>query len=142
MKILLIEDNDLNRKLVEKIIQRTGHHFLAAADALSGIAAARVEKPALILMDIDLPGMDGITATGILKRDPATCLIPVIAFTASAMKGDREAILSAGFDDYISKPIGYHDFVDRLDKWLGKDHAAGTKPSGDVIDERNEDERA
>lgn len=118
MKILLIEDNESNRKLVRRIVAKAGYSFLEAADARVGIDLARREQPDLILMDINLPGMDGLKATSILKQDPRTGAIPVLAFTAYAMKGDREAMLAAGCDDYMSKPFGYHDFLAKLEKWL------------------------
>lgn len=118
MKILLIEDNEQNRKLVRRIVTKAGYSFLEASDAQVGIDLARKEKPALILMDINLPGMNGLEATSILKQYPETGSIPILAFTAYAMKGDREAMLTAGCDDYMSKPFEYHDFLAKLEKWL------------------------
>lgn len=132
MKILLIEDNESNRKLVKRIVNKAGYFFLEAGDAQRGIELAGLERPALILMDMNLPGMDGLTATKILKQNPDTSLIPVIAFTAYAMKGDREAMIAAGCDDYISKPISYNDFVDKLNKWLEPERSKSTDSSDSI----------
>src|SRR5207253_11380994 len=88
-----------------------GHTVLAATEAEAGLARARGERPALILIDIQLPGMDGLEATALLKRDAATRVIPVIALNALAMKGDEERIRAAGCDGYIAKPLAYRDFL-------------------------------
>src|SRR5207253_8161954 len=88
-----------------------GHTVLAATEAEAGLARARGEQPDLILMDIQLPGMDGLEATALLKRDATTRAIPVIALTALAMKGDEERIRAAGCDGYIAKPMRYQDFL-------------------------------
>ena len=120
MKILIIEDNPKNMKLTSSILAKTGYEVLEAVEAPSGIDLARTEKPDLVLMDIQLPGMDGMSATKILKQDPTTMAIPIIALTAFAMKGDREKIMAAGCDDYISKPIRYKDFLAKVEEWLNK----------------------
>ena len=104
-KILIVEDNAVNRKLVEVILSKAGYAVLPAADAEQGIALARSAHPDLILMDIHLPGMDGLAATRLLKGESATRGIPIMALTALAMKGDEERILAAGCDAYLSKPI-------------------------------------
>jgi CheY-like chemotaxis protein len=104
-KVLIIEDNPINMELVTDILTVAGYRVLQAEDAEIGIALARTEKPALILIDISLPGMDGLAATRILRQDPTTRDIPIVALTAHAMKGDREKILAAGCTGYISKPI-------------------------------------
>jgi two-component system cell cycle response regulator DivK len=109
--VLVIEDTAANMKLAEFLLQSAGHSVLTATDAEAGLALARSEKPDLILMDIQLPGMDGLEATALLKRDDATRSIPVIALTALAMKGDEERIRAAGCDDYIAKPIRYKEFL-------------------------------
>src|SRR5438270_7118122 len=98
--ILIIEDNPSNLTLARFLLQSAGHVVLAAADAESGLTLARSEKPDLILMDIQLPGMDGLEATMLLKRDDATRAIPVIALTALAMMGDEARIRAAGCDGY------------------------------------------
>ena len=110
-KILIVEDNPANISLAMFLLQSAGHITLRASDAEAGLALARDKQPDLILMDIQLPDMDGLEATGILKRDGATCAIPVIALTALAMKGDEERIRAAGCDGYVAKPIHYKDFL-------------------------------
>src|SRR5436190_1126055 len=93
------------------LLQSAGHTVISARDAEAGLTLARDEQPNLILMDIQLPGMDGLEATMLLKRDDATRAIPVIALTALAMKGDEERIRAAGCDGYIAKPLAYRDFL-------------------------------
>lgn len=103
--ILIVEDNPKNLKLIRDLLQFKGYQTIEAETAEAGIDLARERRPALILMDIQLPGMDGREAMKTLKADTATREIPVIALTASAMKGDREGLLADGFDGYIAKPI-------------------------------------
>jgi two-component system cell cycle response regulator DivK len=110
-KILIVEDNPTNLTLAIFLLQSVGHAVISATDAECGLALAREEHPDLILMDIQLPGMDGLQATALLKRDEATRAIPVIALTALAMKGDEERIRSAGCDGYIAKPMRYQEFL-------------------------------
>jgi two-component system, cell cycle response regulator DivK len=110
-KVLVVEDNPANMKLATFLLQSAGHSVLSATDAEAGLTLARGEQPNLILMDIQLPGMDGLEATVLLKRDTATRAIPVIALTALAMKGDEERIRAAGCDGYIAKPMAYRDFL-------------------------------
>jgi len=110
-RILIVEDNPANMTLAVFLLQSAGHITLSATNAEAGLALARDEQPDLILMDIQLPGMDGLQATAILKGAEATCAIPVIALTALAMKGDEERIRAAGCDGYIAKPIHYKDFL-------------------------------
>jgi two-component system cell cycle response regulator DivK len=112
-KILLVEDNEMNRDMLSRRLQRRGHEVLTAVDGESGLAMTRTEVPALVLMDMSLPGIDGWEVTRQLKADPATRAIPVIALTAHAMAGDREKALAAGCDDFDTKPID-------LDRLLGK----------------------
>ena len=109
--ILIVEDNEKNRKLVRDVLQFKGYRTLEAETAEIGLSLARESRPALILMDIQLPGMNGIDALGHLRADPATRDIPVMAVTASAMTQDRQKILAAGFDAYQSKPIDVKGFV-------------------------------
>jgi len=116
--ILIIEDNEVNRKLVEVILTKSGYTVLSAADAEQGISLARREHPDLILMDIHLPGMDGLSAARILKNEAATRDIPIIALTALAMKGDEERTLDAGCDGYIDKPIRHQSLVDAVGRLL------------------------
>jgi two-component system, cell cycle response regulator DivK len=110
-RVLLIEDNATNMELAMFLLQSAGHTVLSASDAEGGLMLARAERPELILMDIQLPGMDGLEATALLKKDLATHDIPVIALTALAMKGDEERIRAAGCDGYIAKPMRYQDFL-------------------------------
>jgi two-component system cell cycle response regulator DivK len=110
-KVLIIEDNPTNMTLAIFLLQSAGHTVISATDAEAGLTLARDEQPDLILMDIQLPGMDGLQATGLLKRDESTRAIPVIALTALAMKGDEERIRAAGCDGYIAKPMRYQDFL-------------------------------
>jgi two-component system, cell cycle response regulator DivK len=110
-RVLIIEDNRANMTLAVFLLESAGHTVLTATDAEAGLKLARDERPNLILMDIQLPGMDGLEATALLKRDEATRAIPVIALTALAMKGDEERIRAAGCDGYIAKPLAYRDFL-------------------------------
>ena len=110
-RILVIEDNPTNLRLATFLLELADHTVLAAIDAEAGLTVAREEHPDLILMDIQLPGMDGLEATGILKRDETTRDIPIIALTSLAMKGDDERIRAACCDGYIAKPLAYRDFL-------------------------------
>jgi two-component system cell cycle response regulator DivK len=119
-KVLIVEDNPANMKLAVFLLRSAGHTVLSATDAEAGLTLARDEQPNLILMDMQLPRMDGLEATALLKQDDATRSIPVIALTALAMKGDEERIRAAGCDGYIAKPMNYHEFLtaiaSRLDR--------------------------
>jgi len=115
--VLVIEDNELNRKLVMALLQRGSYRVLEADNAESGLVLARNEKPDLILMDVQLPGMDGLTATRILKNDRVLKNIPVVALTAYAMEGDVEKAKEAGCDGYLTKPIDFHNFFDVVFKF-------------------------
>jgi len=102
------------------LLQSAGHTVLSARDAETGLALARVEQPDLVLMDIQLPGMDGLEATALLKSDPSTRAIPVVALTALAMLGDEQRILAAGCDGYIAKPLAYKEFLATISAQLVK----------------------
>ena len=117
-KILIVEDNPANMKLACLLLQNAGHEALSADDAETGLTMARAERPDLILMDIQLPGMDGLAATVLLKQEPATASIPVIALTAMAMKEDREKTRAAGCDAYIAKPLRYKELLAAIDALL------------------------
>jgi two-component system cell cycle response regulator DivK len=110
-KILIVEDNPANMTLTIFLLQSAGHTVLSATNAEAGLTLARDEAPNLILMDIQLPGMDGLEATILLKENHATRAIPVLALTALAMKGDEERIRAAGCDGYIAKPLSYKEFL-------------------------------
>jgi two-component system cell cycle response regulator DivK len=117
-KILVIEDNPANMKLTILLLDYAGYQVLQAGNAAAGIAVAREHMPDMILMDIQLPGMDGLEATRLLKADAATRNIKVVALTAFAMKGDEERILAVGCDGYIAKPIEYKDFLAQVAQLL------------------------
>ncbi|WP_409409451.1 response regulator [Acidithiobacillus ferriphilus] len=117
-RILIVEDNMINYKLAGIVLRKAGYEILHAGDAEQGIVIARAEYPDLVLMDIHLPGMDGLTAIRILKEDPATRRIPIIALTALAMKGDEESIFAAGCDAYLSKPIGHQTLIEVVGRFL------------------------
>src|SRR5450631_2882776 len=117
-RILIIEDNPANMKLASLLLLRVGHTVLCAVDAETGLTLARADQPDLILMDIQLPGMDGLAATALLKQDSATAAIPVIALTAMAMKEDEEKTKAAGCDAYISKPLRYQELYAAIDTLL------------------------
>ena len=110
-RVLIVEDNPANMKLATFLLESVGYTVSSATDAEAGLTLARDQHPDLILMDIQLPGMDGLQATALLKADDATRAIPVIALTALAMKGDEERIRAAGCDGYIAKPLAYKEFL-------------------------------
>jgi two-component system cell cycle response regulator DivK len=116
--ILIVEDNEKNLKLVRDVLQYKGYQTIEATTGEEGVRLAKARIPDLVLMDIQLPGMDGITALGALRADPATRAIPVIAVTASAMTHDRKKIMAAGFDGYQSKPIKVKEFMDAVREML------------------------
>jgi len=117
-KILIVEDNPMNMELATALLEASGFFVIDAVTAEEGIKLARVEFPDLILMDISLPGMDGLEATGVLKQDPTTKDIPVIAMTAHAMKGDKEEALAAGCAGYITKPINTREFPKEIARFI------------------------
>lgn len=119
-KILLIEDNELNRDMLSRRLQKRGYEVLVAADGQQGIVMAQAEAPALILMDMRLPVLDGWEATRQLKATPATRTIPVIALTAHAMPGDRERALAAGCDDFDTKPIEFGRLLRKIEALLNR----------------------
>ena len=122
-KILIVEDNDNNRSLFRDILSFHGHRVSVARDGQEGVALARELQPDLILMDIQMPGMDGMTAGCILKQDPATSGLKIIALTSFAMQGDQEKFLAAGFDGYLSKPISTRELPALVQRWLEEKQA-------------------
>ena len=116
--ILIVEDNEKNMKLVRDVLQVKGYRTLEAGSAEDGIRLAIEHKPDLVLMDIQLPGMNGIDALGVLRKDATTAGIPVIAVTASVMQQDRKLITEAGFDGYIGKPINLKEFLSTVQQML------------------------
>lgn len=123
-RILIIEDNPANVELMSFLLGAYGHTPLSAADGPRGVAAARSERPDLIACDVNLPGMDGFAVLAALKDEPLLAGVPVLAVTALAMAGDREKVLAAGFDGYISKPIEPESFVAELEAFLAAAPAA------------------
>lgn len=118
LRILYVEDNFQNKRLVKKILCAKGYEVLEAEDGLQGIALAARERPDLILMDINMPGIDGMEATSRLKSSPDLAHIPIIALTANAMRGDRERIMAAGCDDYLQKPVDNTKLVELVERFL------------------------
>jgi CheY-like chemotaxis protein len=116
--ILVVEDNELNMKLVKGLIKIGKYRMLEAIDGESGIQLAREQRPDLVLMDIQLPGMDGLSATKIIKEDPSLKDIPVVALTSYAMQGDEEKALEAGCSGYIAKPIDTRKFLETISQYL------------------------
>jgi two-component system, cell cycle response regulator DivK len=118
--VLVAEDNEDNRLIAATILRHSGYRVIEAANGHDAIALARSEQPALILMDIGMPGVDGWTASRLLKDDPATRGIVILAFTAHAMAADREEARAAGCDGYVSKPIAPLRLVDEVSSALGR----------------------
>ncbi|MGK7873843.1 MAG: response regulator [Xenococcaceae cyanobacterium] len=119
-KILLVEDNEMNRDMLSRRLKRKGYDVVIAIDGSEGVSMAASESPDIILMDMSLPVMDGWTATRQLKSNPATKNIPVVALTAHAMSGDREKALEAGCDDYDTKPIDFKHLLGKIEAILAK----------------------
>jgi two-component system cell cycle response regulator DivK len=117
--ILVVEDNPHNLKLAQLVLQKAGHAVLAANNGEAGLKIAGEQLPQLILMDVQMPGMDGLSVTKLLKQNPQTAHIKVVALTALAMKGDAERILAAGCDAYLAKPYHYNDLVSAVERALG-----------------------
>src|SRR5262249_41114273 len=124
MKILLVEDNEMNRDMLSRRLQRRGYEVDLAVDGQQGVAMAQGAAPDLILMDMSLPVMDGWEATRRLKEDPSTQHIPIIALTAHAMSGDREKALAAGCDDYDTKPTDLPRLLAKIEAFIP------TEPAG------------
>ncbi|HEY3301917.1 MAG TPA: response regulator [Candidatus Binatia bacterium] len=123
--ILLVEDNPVNRRLAEFLLRSNGYKVIEAANAEEAFELLKVEHPALVVMDIQLSGIDGLEATRRIKADPATANIPVLAVTSYAMKGDREKALQAGCAAYITKPIDKTAFIQEITALLAKKADAG-----------------
>jgi two-component system cell cycle response regulator DivK len=118
--ILIVEDNPANMKLAVLLLSKAGHAVLSAVNAETGLAMAHAQRPDLILMDIQLPGMDGLTATTLIKHNPVTAAIPVIALTAMAMKEDEEKTRAAGCDAYVAKPLRFRELYAAIDTLLAR----------------------
>jgi two-component system, cell cycle response regulator DivK len=122
-RLLLVEDNEMNRDMLSRRLVRRGYDVVIAVDGEQGVAMARSEAPALILMDMSLPGLDGWEATRRIKAAPETKRIPVIALTAHAMSGDREKAVAAGCDDFDTKPVDLDRLLQKIEALLAR--AAG-----------------
>jgi len=120
MKILIADDNEMNRSLMFALLQRNGYEVLEAADGAQAVKFAKEHIPDLIIMDIQMPVLDGVTALRMLRADESTKTMPVIAITSYAMKGDREKFLKAGFDSYISKPINTKEVISMIEQYIKK----------------------
>lgn len=129
LTILIVEDNEKNLKLCRDLLELKGHRILEAADGSEGIDLARLHRPDLIIMDIQLPVLNGMKATAELHRCPETREIPVIALTAFAMKGDEERFLRAGFHGYIPKPIDTRRFSQQVEQVYATQHALRGEPA-------------
>ncbi|MDM8537526.1 response regulator [Desulfobacterales bacterium HSG17] len=117
-KILLVEDNEMNRDMLSRRLERKKYEVVMAVDGEQGVAMADQENPALILMDISLPAMDGLEATKKIKSSDKTAPIPIIALTAHAMSGDREKAIAAGCDDYDTKPIDFKRLLGKIKNFI------------------------
>ncbi len=117
-KVLLVEDNEMNRDMLSRRLQRKGYDVVFAVDGNAAVSMARIEKPALILMDMSLPVMDGWEATRQIKSNPDTQTIPVIALTAHAMAGDQEKALAAGCEDYDTKPVDFPRLLGKMEELI------------------------
>lgn len=117
-KILIVEDNENNCSLLRDLLTFHGYEIAVASDGEEGVTLARTMMPDLILMDIQMPGMDGMTASHLLKGGPATSGLKIIALTSFAMQGDKEKFLAAGFDGYLSKPINTRELPGLVRQWL------------------------
>jgi CheY-like chemotaxis protein len=115
-----VEDNEMNRDMISRRLSKRGYEVLLAEDGEQGLAAARKERPDVILMDMSLPVLDGWEAVRRLKADPETRAIPVIALTAHAMPADREKALEAGCDDYDTKPVELPRLLEKMERLLGE----------------------
>jgi two-component system cell cycle response regulator DivK len=118
--ILVVEDNERNRKLIRTILEFRGYEVIECEDGEPALGLAKRHRPALVLMDIELPHVDGITALTRLRADPETANIPVVAVTASVTPGERERVVAAGFNGYIAKPIDVLSFGEMVDRLAGK----------------------
>jgi two-component system cell cycle response regulator DivK len=118
-KILVVEDNLQNLRLARLVLERERHTVLEAMDGESGLLLAREARPDLVLMDVQMPGMDGLTVVRMLRADPATAGLKVLALTALAMMGDAEGVLAAGCDAYLAKPFQYRELIDTVKRLLG-----------------------
>jgi CheY-like chemotaxis protein len=119
-KVLVVEDNEMNRDMLSRRLQRRGYEVIVSVDGEEGVAKAQSDSPDIILMDMDLPVLDGWAATRKLKSSPDTQSIPVIALTSHAMAGDREKSMDAGCDDYDTKPVEFSRLIEKIEALLSR----------------------
>ena len=130
-KILVVDDDPRNLRLAVTMLEQAGHKVLSAAGGAEGVEAALAHAPDLVLMDVQMPGMDGVAALKRLRTEPRTAALKVAALTALAMKGDRERLLAEGFDGYLEKPIRYQEFLASIAALLNTRDPSGS-PSGET----------
>jgi CheY-like chemotaxis protein len=129
-RLLLVEDNEDNRTIYATVLRHLGYQVIEAQDGVQAVALARSERPDLILMDISIPGMDGWEATRVLRGDPLTRAIPIVALTAHALSDDRERAAEVGFNSYLAKPIEPRAVVAEVRRWIGGEGGTRTTPGG------------
>jgi CheY-like chemotaxis protein len=129
-RLLLVEDNEDNRTIYATVLRHLGYQVIEAQDGVQAVALARSEHPDLILMDISIPGMDGWEATRVLKGDPSTRDIPIVALTAHALSDDRERAAEVGFSSYLAKPVEPRTVVAEVRRWIGGEGGTHTPPGG------------
>jgi CheY-like chemotaxis protein len=120
-RVLVVEDNDKNMKLFRDVLQATGYTTFEATSGEDAVSVALAHQPALVLMDVQLPGIDGVEALARLRQDERTASIPVLALTAQAMSGDRERFLAAGFDGYLSKPVDVPELLQAVQEHCSRE---------------------
>jgi CheY-like chemotaxis protein len=128
--VLLVEDNEDNRTIYSTVLRYLGYQVIEAVDGLQAIALARSERPDIVLMDISIPGIDGWEATRVLREDPATRAIPIVALTAHALADDRERAANAGFTSYLAKPIEPNAVVAEVRRLIGPAGMPPTRSGG------------
>jgi CheY-like chemotaxis protein len=127
MKVLIAEDNAVNRELLRELLEMRGHEVFEACDGVQALTMIEQVHPDFVILDLGMPNLDGFGAIGKIRSDPATAKLPVLAATAYAMRGDREKVLEAGFDGYISKPINPVTLQEEVDRLMGTE--TGKAPS-------------
>jgi two-component system cell cycle response regulator DivK len=118
-RILVVDDDAINLRLAVIVLEQAGHEVFSAEGGAEGVAAALAHAPDLVLMDVQMPGMDGVAALRRLRAEPRTAATKVVALTALTMKGDRERLIEEGFDGYLEKPIRYKEFLGAVERLLG-----------------------
>lgn len=125
MSILVVEDNEANRELIREYLEAHGHEVAVAEDGHEGVRLADQVGPKVILLDIQMPGMNGFAVARRLRQDPRWAEVPIVALTAYAMQGDRERVLEAGFDSYLAKPLNLQQLLQEVEHWLSQGRGKG-----------------